>query len=58
MKSDSSISLTKYIQSSSESATDSCCADGPLQCTVVAEDSCFKIVHKKLGCRGQNFHHH
>jgi hypothetical protein len=54
MKSDSAISLTKYIQSSSESATDSC-ADGPAQGTVAAEDSCFKIVHTKIMMQRSEF---
>lgn len=55
MKSDSAISLPKSIQSSSESATDSCCADGPSQGTVAAEDSCFKIVHKKIRMQSSEF---
>jgi len=55
MKSDSAISLTKCIQSSSESATDNCCADGPSQGTVAAEDSCFKIVRKKIWMQRSEF---
>lgn len=54
MKSDSAIFLTKYIQSSSENATDSC-ADGPSQGTVAAEDSCLKIVHKKIRMQRAEF---
>jgi len=54
MNSDSAISLTKYILSSSESATDSC-PDGPSQGTVAAEDSCFKIVHKKITMQRSEF---
>lgn len=55
MKSDSAISLTKCIQFSSESATDSCCADGPSQGTVAVEDSCFKVVHKKIRMQRSEF---
>ena len=47
MKSDSVVALTECIHSSSESVTDSSCADGPSQCIVTAEDLYFKIVHKK-----------
>ena len=55
VKSDSAISLTKCIQSSFESATVSSCADGPSQGTVAAEDSCFKIVHKKIRMQRSEF---
>ena len=55
MKSDSAISLTKDVQSSSESAADSCCADGPSQGIVAAEDTCFKIVHKEIRVQRSEF---
>jgi hypothetical protein len=54
MKSDSAISLTKCVESQSESATDSC-AGGPSQGIVAAEDTCFKIIHKKIRIQRSEF---
>jgi hypothetical protein len=55
MKSDSVISLTKCVQSSSKSATDSYCADDPSQGTSAAEDLHFKIFHKKIRMQRSEF---
>lgn len=53
MKSDSVISLTKCIQSSSHSATDSCCADGPSQSYVTDED--LHYTHKEIRLQRSEF---
>jgi hypothetical protein len=55
MKSNSVISLTKCIQSSSKSGTDSYCADGPSQVTLAAEDLHLKIFHKKIRMQRSEF---